>query len=383
MSRGVVGAAGGIQVSVIGHPFAAIGMGEQMRSHLAACAAVHVELSVHDIFRYAQRIDPAYHALVGASEVDRVPGGIRIFHVNGDEIDNVLAALEARGSSFAEGYNIVVPAWELPRYPRVWARKLARFDEVWALSTFIQQSLAAAGLPSHLVGQSVEFPPGPCLPRRHFGLRESAFVLLNFFDLSSYASRKNPDAVLRLMARIRAEHPFLDVQLALKVKNGERAAAQWGRSLDAGLSVTLIDTPLDTAGIRSLIVACDCFVSLHRSEGFGRGLGEAMGLGRVALGTGWSGNLDFMTPENSLLVRSTPTPLRRGEYPHWRGQSWAEPDADHAYELLAPLLLDAERARDVARRGRADVSRTHSNRAVGLRLLGRLEAIAEGGLFPV
>ena len=365
----------GVPVTIIGHPFAAIGMGEQMRSHIAACLAVHVRPGVFDVFRYAQRTDPAHHALIDLLECHDVPGGIRIFHINGDEIDNVLSVFEARGNVFADGRNIIVPAWELPAYPKAWAKKLRRFDEVWALSAFVQRGLAAAGIASHLVGQSIELPSGPCKPRRHFGLRESAFVLLNFFDLSSYASRKNPEAVLHLMRRIRAEHPFLDVELALKVKNGERAAEDWAASLEPDQGMTVISAPLDTAGIRGLMTACDCFVSLHRAEGFGRGLGEAMRLGRLALGTGWSGNLDFMTPGNSLLVRADQVALKREEYPHWHGQSWAEPDVDHAYELLRPVLLDRALGREIASRGQADVFRTHGNRAVGLRMLDRMQAI--------
>lgn len=367
----------GVPVTIIGHPFAAIGMGEQMRSHISACLAVHVVPGVYDIFRYAQRIDAAHHALIDRLECGDVPGGLRIFHINGDEVDNVLGVFEARGNVFANGRNVVVPAWELPTYPKTWGRKLRRFDEVWALSSFIQRGLAAAGIESHLVGQSVDLPAGPSQPRRHFGLRESAFVLLNFFDLSSYATRKNPEAVLRLMRRIREEHPFLDVELALKVKNGERAAEEWAAGLTPDQRMTVISTPLDTAGIRSLMTACDCFVSLHRAEGFGRGLGEAMRLGRLALGTGWSGNLDFMTAENSLLVRAEQVQLKRGEYPHWRGQHWAEPDVDHAYKLLRPILLDPSQGRDIARRGQADVFRTHSNRAVGLRLLDRMRAVID------
>ena len=163
-------------------------------------------------------------------------------------------------------------------------------------------------------------------------------MLLHFFDLSSYASRKNPEAVLGLLERIRAEDPFRDVQLVLKVKNGEKSAEDWAETVAGDPQVKVISTPLDTAGVRSLINACDVFVSLHRAEGFGRGLGEAMALGRLALGTGWSGNVDFMTPANSLLVRHRLIKLKRDEYPHWKGQSWADPDVDHAWELLRPVL---------------------------------------------
>ncbi len=366
-------------VTFIGHPFAPIGMGEQMRSHVAASARLHVNAAVFDIFRYAQRSDPAHHALVGDREVAKVAGGIRVFHINGDEVDNVIAAFEARGNVFAGGYNIVVPAWELPAYPKEWAAKLARFDEIWAISDFVRGSLAASGLTSHVIGQSIETEPGPLLPRRFFGIRESSFVLLHFFDVSSYASRKNPLAVLKLFDLLRRAEPFRDLQLVLKVKNIERGAEDAAAEFRGDPRITVIDTLLDSGGVRSLINACDCFVSLHRSEGFGRGLGEAMALGRLALGTGWSGNADFMTETNSLVVRHAMVALKDGEYPHWQGQSWAEPDVEHAAALLAPVLRDPARGRAMALRGQTEALAREGHRAVGLRILARLEAIAAAG----
>ena len=374
----VVTALADIPVTIIGHPYAPIGMGEQLRSHVQACSALRLHHRVFDIFRYAQRTDPAHIRAIGELERRDLPGGIRIFHINGDEVERVLAEFAARGGVFEDGYNVIVPAWELPAYPAPWAAQLRRFDEVWALSSFIRTSLAHAGLDSHLIGQAVELQAGPNLPRRYFGIRESAFVLLNFFDLSSYSRRKNPDAVLALLARIRRDDPFRDVQLVLKAKNGERAAEDWAATVAGDAAVKVIATPLDTTAVRSLIAACDCFVSLHRAEGFGRGLGEAMALGRLVMGTGWSGNVDFMTGRNSLLVRHGLVALQPDDYPHGQGQSWAEPDLDHAYGLLLPVLDDPDRGRAMARLGQADVLRTHGNRAVGLRILDRLEAIAAG-----
>lgn len=364
-----------VPVTIIGHPWAPIGMGEQLRSHIHACNAVHLHHRVFDIFRYAQRTDAAHDHLLAYIEATVPPGGIRVFHVNGDEVDRVIEAFEARGGVFADGYNIIVPAWELPAYPKTWALSLRKFDEVWALSRFIGDSLATAGLKSHLVGQAIEFEPGAILPRRHFGIRETAFVLLHFFDLSSYASRKNPEAVLDLFAKLRAEDPFRDVQLVLKVKNGEQAAEEWAAGVADDPQIKVISAPLATFEVKSLINACDVFVSLHRSEGFGRGLGEAMGLGRLALGTYWSGNTDFMTADNSLAVNHELVKLRRDEYPHWRGQSWAEADVAHAHALLRPLLDDPSRGAAMARRGQTEALLSHGSRAVGLRVLERLQAI--------
>jgi hypothetical protein len=367
-----------IAVTVIGHPWAPIGMGEQLRSHLLAGNAVGLQHRVFDIFRYAQRGDPAHASLAEPLECREVAPGIRIFHVNGDEVDRVIEAFEAQGNDFAAGYNIVVPAWELPSYPAEWAEKLRRFDEAWAISAFVQSALAAAGISAPLIGQAIEPPPGPLLSRRHFGIRESAFVLLTFFDLSSYASRKNPFAVVELFNRLRAEAPFRDLHLVLKAKNGERDAQEWAAGVASDPQIRVIDTPLDTLGVRSLINACDCFVSLHRAEGFGRGPGEAMALGRLAMATGWSGNVDFMTRDNSLLVRHSMLELAPDDYPHGQGQSWADPDLADACALLRPVLDDPARGAAIARRGQAEVLRSHGNRAVGLRILARLEEIAAG-----
>ena len=101
-----------------------------------------------------------------------------------------------------------------------------------------------------------------------------------------------------------------------------------------------------------------------------------MALGKVALGTGWSGNLDFMTAKNSLLVAYRLVQLQRDEYPHWLGQSWAEADIGHAAALLRPLLADGSRGRTLALRGQLDVLRSHGHRAVGLRIVARLREIA-------
>lgn len=372
-----------VAVTLVGHPYAAIGMGEQLRSQVRALEAVHLRPGVLDIFRHASRGDPAHRALVGPLERRDAPGGIRVFHVNGDEVERVLAAFEALGGRLDGGRNIVVPAWELPRYPAEWAVQLTRFDEIWAISRFVQDGLAAAGLASHLVGQSVEpSPSGASLPRAWFGIRESAFALLHFLDLSSFADRKNPQAALALLRGLQEALPAADLQLVLKVKDAERDAAEWAAALAPGVGVVVLTEPLDSHGVRSLLRACDCFVSLHRSEGFGRGLGEAMAEGRLALGTGWSGNLDFMAPHNSLLARHKLVRVRRGQYPHAAGQRWAEPDVAHAVELVRPLLLDPAQGRALAERGRLDVLRSHGNRAVGLRMLDRLEAQASMAPLP-
>ena len=362
-----------VPLTLVGHPFATVGMGEQLRSHIAACRAVHLPCSVVDIFRYAARSDPDHIDLVADCEVDTLGAGIRIFHINGDEVDRVI---EACGKRFFEGYNIIVPAWELPIYPDVWAAQLRKFDEVWALSQFIGGSLSATGISSTYIGQAVEIPLGYFLPRKYFGIRESAFTLLHFFDLTSYAARKNPDAVLSMFQTIRQRREFAAVQLVLKVKSGDQDGEEWLRPISARLpEVICLANPMSTFETRSLINACDCLVSLHRAEGFGRGLGEAMFLGRLALATGWSGNMDYMANENALLADYQLVPVGKEQYPFGDGQVWAEANVDYAAGLVEAALDDRAHAAAIAARGQRDIRLGYSFRAVGLRILDRVTEI--------
>ena len=142
-----------VPITLIGHPFATVGMGEQLRSHIAACQTVHLPYKVLDIYRYASRNDRDHRRLVEPVETETPTGGIRIFHVNGDEVEPVLRAFEARGGTFGEGYNIIVPAWELPTYPAAWAQQLHRFDDVWAIPS---RTVGAAI--SRLVNISARYP---------------------------------------------------------------------------------------------------------------------------------------------------------------------------------------------------------------------------------
>src|SRR6202034_2978412 len=131
-----------------------------------ALRTVHASFKVLDIFRYAERKDSDHLRLVEPVEADAPTGGIRIFHINGDEVGPVLQAFERGGGTFSAGYNIIVPAWELPQYPTEWGEDLRKFHEVWALSHFIEESLRAARIPSTHIGQPVEVPLGHFLSRR-------------------------------------------------------------------------------------------------------------------------------------------------------------------------------------------------------------------------
>jgi hypothetical protein len=136
-------------VTQIGNPFEAIGRSEHIRTIWRALRAAEVPASIYDV--YGHQPEAAVLAELGPSETREIGGGIRIFHLNGAEVERTLNAIEARQPGFlAKGYNAVAPAWELPRYPAVWAQALDRFDEVWAPTAFVEAALRpAVSIPIH------------------------------------------------------------------------------------------------------------------------------------------------------------------------------------------------------------------------------------------
>ncbi len=124
------------------------------------------------------------------------------------------------------------------------------------------------------------------------------------------------------------------------------------------------------SGLESVV---DAYVSLHRSEGFGLGLAESMYLGKPVIGTAYSGNLEFMDPENSCLVDFGLVPVRKGEYLYNDARSrWADPDVEQAAYHMRRLVDDSDFRNRIAQRGQGTI-RTRFNRAATAALVrGRL-----------
>lgn len=367
---------------VVGHPFSPIGMGEHMRATVQALQAAGLDPAVLDVYGIDRGRDPDLERRFGPLTTRTLSRGINLFCINGNEIEAVRERLA--DGPFRSARNIIFPAWELPSYPEVWARLLADFDDIWAPSSFVQASLEeATGRSVAVTPLAVDLKLSAFLGRRWFDIPEHAFVVMFAFDFSSYASRKNPDAVLEAFERLVRRRPEAPLHAVMKFKGGDprdpaRQALE-ARIAALGGRVQTITRELSDNEVKNLIRCVDVFMSLHRSEGFGRGMAEAMALGTPVIATGWSGNMDFMDADSAWLVDHQIVPVAPGAYPHGDGQVWAEPDVDQASAFLEAILDDP-----AAARGRADVARrrtatTLSARAVGLRAAERLLALAARG----
>jgi glycosyltransferase involved in cell wall biosynthesis len=143
------------------------------------------------------------------------------------------------------------------------------------------------------------------------------------------------------------------------------------------MKVVLIDEVLTREQVYSLQAACDCLLSLHRAEGFGLAPAEMMYLGKPVIATGWSGNMEFMTPMNSFPVEYTLEPLQRSIGVYQAGLNWAEPSVEHAAHCLLRLLNDKNLASQIGARGAKTMRTEFSARAIGKRYRERLALVSQ------
>jgi glycosyltransferase involved in cell wall biosynthesis len=283
------------------------------------------------------------------------PAAAWIFHANPPEL---IAALAQLGPRRVLGPRFGYWAWELPRAPAAWLRDARLVDEVWAPSRYTAEALAAAAAPARVV-------PHPLFLEDYEGVaplpRERAFEAVTVFDFASSAARKNPQGAIAAFARAFGDDP--DARLTIKAQGGARHP-QALAALAAGLpaNVRLVDEVWPYAQVKALIAAADVLISLHRAEGFGLTLAEAMALGTPVVATGFSGALDFIDDGCALTIAYELTAVKdpQGVY---RGQQWAEPDVEAAAEALRRLRTEPGLRQRLAEAGRRRVAERLSPRA--------------------
>ncbi len=268
---------------------------------------------------------------------------------------------------------IAVWYWELEEVPPDLAALMTWPDEVWAPTRFVAETFRKyVTVPVVTMLPGVELPPFAPRPREFFGLDPNRFVFLFTFDMFSTAGRKNPYGLIDAFRRAFA--PSEPVDLVVKVSRGDKAPEEFEKlaACCAAAGVKLMNEVLPREDLLALMASCDCYASLHRSEGLGLGLAETMLMGKPVIATGYSGNLDFMTPANSYLVRYERRASEIAHPPYPKGAVWAEPDLDHAAELMRHVVDHPEEAAATGARARAELERALSMEAYAQRIAERL-----------
>jgi glycosyltransferase involved in cell wall biosynthesis len=363
-------------VSLAGYLRTESGLGSAARGYARALRRLGVDLALHDL-----------SDLQGNRSQDDSLGPILPNAAKRSEVALVCADVELHytvmrhlgDDFFRTGYTIGLWAWELPAFPSRWWDRFAFYDEVWVGTSFIANALAPVApvpvvrIPPQLVPTELG---NRARGRSRLSLTDDEWLFAFVFDWHSHMARKNPLAAVQAFAR--AFDPSEPVRLVLKCVNGsadpEGMAAL--RAQSRGLNVDVLDAYWPATDVRDLLAACDAYVSLHRAEGIGLTLAEAMAHGKPVIATGWSGNTDFLSPATGYPVAFDIVRLDRGVGPYAAGQSWAEPSIEHAAALMRHVYEDRDDAAGRGARARRDLEHNFGEAATA-RLIGdRLGAVA-------
>jgi glycosyltransferase involved in cell wall biosynthesis len=287
-------------------------------------------------------------------QVDLAVYDTNLICLNADYLGGFMADA---GVEFFEGRtSIAFWFWETSRFRLDRHTPLAFLDEVWVASAYVRDAVAAeVDIPVFVAPLPMDVSAPPTLTRSDLGLPEGYQFLFTFNFVSGI--RKNPEAVLEAFTRAFA--PGEGPVLVLKSVNGrERKPALLSaleRAVGDRQDVLVIDRYASEEETRAMIAGCDCYVSLHRSEGLGLTMAEAMALGKPVVATGYSGNLEFMDDSNSYLVPYELVEVPTNWWSYTPGATWADPDVEAAARIMRHAWEHPDEARAVGERAREDL----------------------------
>jgi GT2 family glycosyltransferase/ubiquinone/menaquinone biosynthesis C-methylase UbiE/glycosyltransferase involved in cell wall biosynthesis len=360
--------------NLVGYAFGEFGRGEDVRMVARSLSSLQVPFGIIDQ-------DAGLHGTGDTSVANWVVNGpqfdTNIFLINADLFPFLPFKL---GHDFClDRHNIGYWAWELSMWPAEFELALDMVDEVWAISEFVAESVRTrARVPVITMPNAVTVPQlGGGYTKRRYGLPEDSFVFYFTFDAASHLDRKNPVAVVRAF---NAAFPDREtkVHLLLKTMNVERGVPLWEelqKEVGGNERITILTDRMSREEVLGLNLACDAFVSLHRSEGFGRCVAEAMAYGKPVIATNYSGTRDFAKEGTACVVDYRLVPVPEGAYPFCDNQVWAEPDIGHAAALMQRLVHDEPYCREIALAGQNFVIENFSEKSIGTLYAKRLSEI--------
>lgn len=364
-------------VLFIGYAEGALGLGQAFRADLGAAATAGFPFAIYPFRRGIETrligpYMPERYDLEHAYEVNFI-------EVACDQLPTVFRSLDP--ALLNRSYNILRPYWELPKAPEQWRRNLANIHEIWAPNKFIAEAFA------HIYdGSIVVVPPaledtaGNHPPREHYGMDTRRFYFMFSFDYYSSPFRKNPLGVLEAFQQA---FPVGNENVGLVIKSTgapdhfPEIKAVIQSAMERDPRILMFDRSMERDEMLGLIRASDAYVSLHRAEGFGLGMVEAMTFERIVIGTDFSGSTDFLSTQTGYPVPYRLRAVESHEYQWSTGQVWAEPDVGAAAEIMRCVADDSSEGIARAKAARVSIALRYAPGPVGDAMKERLETVFE------
>jgi len=371
-------------VLFIGYVEACLGLAQSLRGLISAAADRHIPFGIRP-FRVGVETRILEQFMLEKFDLKH-RYDINVIEVAADQVPTVFETIDPR--QLTASYNVLRTYWELPKAPREWGPMLKGIDEIWAPNEFVCNAFKGI-----FPGPITIIPPCVSTDEPHypdvveFGMERGRFYFLFSFDFYSSHHRKNPIGVLNTF---QLAFPDLNENVGLIIKStgfdAYQTVARDAYELDVGRQfraavdkdprIRIVHDTMSRQKMLGLIRACDCYVSLHRAEGFGLGMAEAMSFGKAVIGTDYSGSTDFLSAETGFPVAYDLRAVKPGEYFWTEDQVWAEPNLDSAVAMFRLAFGDVKARTLRAAAGRALVHSKYGKAAVGAAVEKRLQEIS-------
>jgi len=348
-------------LNLIGHFCYPSGLRSSLNLLAESAAAVGIPFSCRNI-RTSLADEPRHGEYPGQE-----PFSTTLIHVQPEPFFERVYELADMQPRVPRTYRIAYWYWEMQVVPQGWSKIAEAVDEIWVATQFVATALRGeVDRPVFVVTPGFQLSKFRRRTKEEFGLSPDRFTFLFVFHVASTLERKNPLGLIEAFTRAFGEDD--QVSLVIKTWLGDPAAGEQMRSAANLAHVTIIDELYTTEQTLALIDACDCYVSLHRSEGLGLTMAEAMLLAKPVIATGYSGNMEFMNNANSLLVDYELVRLDQPLPPYSAGSLWADPSLDHAARLMRHVYENRSWARSLGAKASNDLQERFSTEVCGRRI---------------
>ncbi len=359
-------------VNLIGYIRSQMGLGEGCRLIAGALNKTKIPFGIIDTkvgnpFNHNERAFE--HKTIEAPKY-----AVNIFHINPEQLYHLQLTLPQ--STWDRHYNIGLWLWELDEIPTEWEKAFSLIDEVWTPSNFCAEAFRKKSpVPVHVIPYGLEAHADATIKRDYFKLPDGFFLYLIMFDTNSTIERKNPLGAISAYKKA-FRKSGADTGIVIKINNPTDEAIKLIKSeLDGYQNVFLIEKTLSKPEVHSLISLCDVFVSLHRSEGFGLVIAEAMLLKTPVIATNWSANSDFMTTRSACCVDSELVEIKTDHAMYKTGMRWAEPDITQAAVFMKLLKTDKDYREELSENAYKFITENFSVKKSAKKISDRIEAI--------
>ncbi|MCL1667830.1 glycosyltransferase family 4 protein [Elizabethkingia ursingii] len=360
-------------VNMSGFFNAEIGFGEAIRNNLKALETVDIPTKpINFNLHLRHRLND--NSVKYDDNINDYP--INIVHVN---MDTIGSFLQEKSSDFFKGkYNIGYWAWELEIFPEVYTEYFKYYDEIWTCSKYCLDSISLkSNIPVINIPHPINVTTEDIDQNFEIGLSNDCYNFLFVFDYNSLIERKNTLGLIDAYEKAFGKNNQ-HVKLILKTSipnHHPKAKEKVLSRIGDNKSIIYKEEMLRRGELLALMNQADCYISLHRSEGFGLTMAEAMALGKPVIATGYSGNLDYMNTNNSFLVKYKIVKQEDdlGVLP--KDNYWSEPDTDHAAEMMKFVFNNQEYAKKIGEQARQDINKQLSLHTIGMKMKTRLNVI--------